>query len=161
MGAGHDARADAGGYPSAQTLVSVETKVARPREYLRPDTRPRVQRVALVAMTRLDREALCYAFNACQRLDARLDVLTGLPSEETSRAVIAARGGADTPWRVIGVDDEAAGDIFRYARNESGLLFLVSGIDDKAARTLRDRATSNTTGLGVPWVVVEGRKKQR
>ena len=111
-------------------------------------------------MNRLDREALCYALNACQRMNARLDILTNLPPEETDRAVISARGTADTPWRLIRI--RGSGDeIQRYARNESGLLLITSGIADESARKLRDKLGLDRAQLGMPWVVVEGKQPHR
>lgn len=120
--------------------------------------RPRVRRVALLAMDRLDRDTLCYALSACQRMDARLDILTNLPSEETNRVVIGARGTTDTPWRIIRIGGECGDDVFRYARNESGLLFLASSANDGKARKLRSKSGPNGMLLGISWVVVEGRQ---
>ena len=154
-------RSDGGGNPLSQTTASADAEAARVLVYPNPDARPRVQRIALVTMSRLDREALCYALNACQRMDARLDILTNLPPEETDRAVIAARGAADTPWRVFRVGGESGDDIRRYARNESGLLFLASGAGDETARKLRDKSASDGIRLGVPWVEVEGKQGHR
>ena len=152
-------RSDGGGNPLSQTVVSADAEALQAPVYPNPDARPRVQRIALVAMDRLDREALCYALNACQRMDARLDILTNLPLEETDRAVIAARGAADTPWRVFRVGGESGDDIRRYARNESGLLFLASGVGDETARKLRAKSGSDRMRLGVAWVVVEGKQR--
>ncbi len=127
--------------------------------YPKADARPRVQRIALVAMNRLDGEAFCYALHACQRMDARLDILTNLPPDEINQAVIAKRGAADTPWRVIRVDVESGDDILGYAQNEPALLFLASGAGDETARELRGKFALAGTRLGVPWVVVEGKPR--
>ncbi len=107
-------------------------------------------------MNRLDCSALSYALNACRRMDARLDILTNLPPEETDRAVITARGSTDTPWRIIRVSGETDNDVFLYLQTESGLLFLASDIHDAAARKLRDRSGNQGLRLGVPWVEVDG-----
>ncbi len=125
--------------------------------YTTTDARPRVQRIALVAMKRLDGEVFCYALNACQRMDARLDILTNLPPEETNRAVIAKRGAADTPWRVIRIGTNSAADVLGYVQSEPALLFLTSGVADETARKLRDKFALAGTRLGVPWVMVEGK----
>lgn len=145
--------------PPSQAVVSADRETAEAALYPKQGDRLRVQRIALVAMNRLDREALCYALNVCQRMDARLDILTNLPPEETDRAVIAARGAADTPWRVLRVGGESGDDIRRYARNESGLLFLASGVGDETARKLRAKSGSDRMRLGVAWVVVEGKQR--
>lgn len=123
--------------------------------------RPRIKRIALVATNRLSRDALCYALNACRRMDARLDILTNLPPEEADRAVIAARGASDTPWRVVSIGHETRDDILRYVRNESGLLLLASASDDQTARRIWDTPGPNRLQLGVPWVEVEGKQEQR
>ncbi len=147
--------------PLSQAVVSADAEAAEATLYPNQEIRSRVQRIALVAMNRLDREALCYALNVCQRMDARLDILTNLPPEDTDRAVIAARGAADIPWRIIPIDGESGDDIRRYAQDESGLLFLASGVGDGIARKLRDKLGSDRIRLGVPWVVVEGKQRHR
>jgi len=119
--------------------------------------RLKVRRIALLAMDRLDLDALCYALSACVRLDARLDILTNLPPDETDSVVIGARGRADTRWRVIRVDGECRNDIFRYARNESGLLFFASSTGDEKALRLRNDFGLNGMPPGISWVMVESR----
>lgn len=126
--------------------------------YPNADTRPRVRRIALVTIDRMDGEALCYALNACQRMDARLDILTNLPPEVTDRAVMDARGTMDTPWRVIRMGGERDDEVFRYARDETGLLLLASSACDEKARRLRDKTGPNGMRIGISWVVVEGRR---
>lgn len=156
-GSTEDSRSNGGGTPSSQTRASIDAEAAKSPVRPNPDIRYRVKRIALITMDRLDGEALCYALNACQRMDARLDILTNLPPEETNPAVVAARGAADTPWRVFQTRGESGDDIFRYARNESGLLFFASGVGDETAWKLRGKFGSNGIRLGVPWVVVEGK----
>lgn len=116
-----------------------------------------MKHVALIALDHLDREAFCYALNARQRMDAQLDILTKLPPEEVHRAVIEARGTANTPWRVIQVGDDRDDEISRYVSDQSGLLFLASSYSDTEARSLRDKFWANGPRLGIAWVVVEGR----
>ena len=108
-------------------------------------------------MDRLDVDALCYALNVCWRLDARLDILTNLPSEETDRAVIRARGPTDTPWRIVRIGGDRGDDVFRYARNEPGLLFLASSTDDEKALRLWNKSGPDGIPPGISWVMVESR----
>jgi hypothetical protein len=108
-------------------------------------------------MDRLDADALCYALNVCQRLDARLDILTNLPPKEADRVVIAVRGRGDTPWRVIGIGGERGDDVYRYARTESGLLFLASSARDEKALRLRTSPGRDEMPPGISWVTVESR----
>jgi hypothetical protein len=119
---------------------------------------PRVKRIALIAIDGLDPDALCYTLNACQRLDACLDILTNLPHRETDRAVVGMRGKTDTPWRIIRVDAESGDHIFRYARDESGLLFLASAAGDEKALGFRNSAGRNGPRSGISWVVVESKR---
>ena len=120
--------------------------------------RPKVRRVALLAVDRLDPDALCYALNACQRLGACLDVLTNLPSQEADRVVIGARGRADTPWRIIRIGGECGDDVVRYVGSESGLLFLASSAGDEKALGFRNDSGPHALQPGVSWVVVESRQ---
>ena len=150
-------RSGASGGPPSEAAAA---EAAQFPAYTNRGATGRLKRVALVTMNRLDREALCYALNACQRMNARLDILTNLPPEETDRAVISARGTADTPWRLIRIR-ESGDEIHRYARNASGLLLIASGIADESTRKLRDRVGSDRTQLGIPWVVVEGKQPHR
>jgi hypothetical protein len=117
--------------------------------------RPKARRIALLAIDRIDLDALCYALNVCQRMDARLDILTNLPSEEADRVVIGARGRGDTPWRVIGIGGEWGDEVFRYARNASGLLFLASSASDEKALRLRNSYGPDGMPPGISWVMVE------
>jgi len=119
--------------------------------------RLKVRRVALVAIDRLDPDALCYALNACQRMDACLDILTNLPSEEADRIVVGARNRTDTPWRIIRIGGECDDDVIRYARDESGLLFLTSSADEEKALGFRNRSDPEGLRPGISWVVVESR----
>jgi hypothetical protein len=123
--------------------------------------RSRVRRVALLAIDRLDPDALCYALNACQRLGACLDVLTNLPSQEADRVVIGARGRGDTPWRIIRIGGEGGDDVCRYARNESGLLFLTSSAGDEKALGFHNNSGPDGLRPGISWVVVESRQFAR
>lgn len=120
--------------------------------------RLRVRRVALLAMDDLDLDAVCYALSACERMDARLDVLTNLPAEEANRAVIAARGTSDTPWRIVRIGGDSGDGLSHYVVKEAGLLFLTSSASDEKARSLRDESNPTGNRSGVSWVVVEGRK---
>lgn len=147
------------GTPLSQAVVPAATEAAEATLHPHQEIRSKVRRIALVAMNRLDREALCYALNVCQRMDARLDILTNLSPEEADRAVIAARDATDIPWRIIPIDGESGDDIRRYVLNEPALLFLASGIGDQTARKLRDKSASAGIRLGVPWVVVEGKQR--
>jgi hypothetical protein len=126
--------------------------------YPNADTQPRIRRIALVAMDRMDGDALCYALNACQRMDARLDIVTNLPPEETDRAVMEARGAADTPWRHIPVGGERGDEVLGYARDETGLLLLASSANDEKARKLRDISGPKGMRIGISWVAVEGKQ---
>lgn len=92
----------------SRTTGSADTSAATSRECGNHDARPRIQRIALVTMNRVDQAALCYALNACQRMDARLDILTDVRTEETNRAVIEARAETDTPWRIIRIDGKTS-----------------------------------------------------
>lgn len=78
--------------------------------------RLRVRRVALLAIDGLDLDAICYALSACQRMNARLDVLTNLPAEETDRAVISARGTSDIPWRIFRIDGDCGDELVQYVK---------------------------------------------
>jgi hypothetical protein len=119
--------------------------------------RPKVRRIALLAIDRLDPDALCYALNVCRRLDARLDILTNLLSEEADRVVIQARGPTDTPWRIVRIRGESGDDVFRYARNEPGLLFLTSSTGDAKALRLWTSSGPDRIPSGISWVTVESR----
>lgn len=119
--------------------------------------RPNVRRVALIAIDRLDPDAMCFALNACRRVNARLDVLTNLPVEEADRAVIEMRSRVDTPWRIIRIVGESGEEIFRYARDETGLLFLTSSADDDKACRIRDSSGSDGLRPGISWVIVESK----
>lgn len=90
-------------------------------------------------------------------MDASLVVLNNLPPEEADRQVWAVRGRAVTPWRTIRNRGARNDDVFRYARNESGLLFVASSAGDEKA--LGFRISSGPGGLrpGISWVVVEPR----
>ena len=115
----------------------------------------RIHRVALVTMDSLHREALGYTFSACERMEARLDILSNLPPEETNRAVSTERSASDTPWRFVPIRDTRGKDLFDYLRNEPGLLFLASDKADETAWKLRDRLVCARIGLRIPWVMVE------
>jgi hypothetical protein len=91
-------------------------------------------------------------------MDARLDVLTNLPAEEANRAVIAARGTSDTPWRIVRIGGDSGDGLSHYVADEAGLLFLTSSASDEKARRLRDESNPTGNRSGVSWVVVEGRK---
>jgi hypothetical protein len=124
------------------------------------DARPREKHIALVAVDHLDRDALCYVLNACQRMDARLDLLTGLPPQEIDRSVAAARAGKDTPWRLVALAGGGREVVDRYAKNQPGLLFLASGGSDRSARRLRNDFDLQGMRPGIPWVVVENKPKR-
>ena len=120
--------------------------------------RAKVRRIALLAIDRLDPDALCFALSACRRLEASLDVLTDLPSEEADRAILEMRSKADTPWRIIRIGGTSGGDVFRYVRDESGLLFVTSSDSDEEARRLRSGVGTDLLPPGISWVVVERRR---
>jgi len=128
------------------------------------EARPRERHIALVAVDHLDRDALCYVLNACQRMDARLDLLTGLPPDEIDRSVAAERDGKDTPWRLVALEGAGAGTgrevVDRYAKCQHGLLFLACGGSDRSARRLRDDLDRQGMRPGIPWVVVENKPKR-
>lgn len=154
-----DPRSD--GNPLSQAVASAAAEGDDAALSPNQDLRPKVQRIALVTMNCMDRAALCYALNACQRMDARLDILTNLSTEETNRAVMMARGAADTPWRVIRVDGKPSDAIIRYARNEPGLLFLVSGIGDETAARMKNISPSQGSPSGALWVEVANKRRRK
>ena len=120
--------------------------------------RPKVRRIALLAVDRLDPDALCYALNACQRLDACLDVLTNLPPEEADRVVVGMRGGTDTPWRTIRISGASGDDLYQYAKSESGLLFIALRAGDEKALELRGDSDPDGLQPSLSWVMVESRQ---
>jgi hypothetical protein len=106
----------------------------------------------------IDLNAICYALNACQRMDARLDVLTNLLPEVANRAIMETRGTLDTPWRLIPVRGEHGDEVLRYAKNEPALLFITASARDEKASRLRARSEPGGVPLGVSWLVVDCRQ---
>jgi hypothetical protein len=111
----------------------------------------------LLAIDRLDPDALCFVLNACQRVSASLDVLTDLPSKEADRAVIEMPSRGDTPWRIVRIGGASSSDVLRYARDESCLQFIASSVGDEEARRLWSSTGAGVLPAGISWVVVERR----
>jgi hypothetical protein len=116
------------------------------------------RRVALAVQGRVELKALHYARNACERMDADLDVLTDLPEGglradiEPQRADLAQAGHR---LEVVRLGRDILAGILDYARARRGLLFVVVSAEDAVAERLLARS-SDSRHLDVPWVVVTG-----
>jgi hypothetical protein len=120
-------------------------------------TRP-ARRVALAVQGRLQGGALRYAQNACERLDADLDVLTNLADDRLHAAVASARQDLEPGGHrveVVHLGGDVLKGIVHYARERHGLLFVVVSAADAFTDTV---VAGHGTGrrLDVPWVVVAG-----
>jgi hypothetical protein len=112
--------------------------------------------VALAVQGQVEPHALRYARNACERMDADLDLLTDL-AEAPLKAVVEpqARDLAESGRRleVVRLGRDILTGILDYARARSGLLFVVVSAENEVAERVVARATE-CRHLDVPWVVV-------
>ncbi len=116
------------------------------------------RRVALAIQGRVEPKALRYARNACERMDADLDVLTDLPEGGLQAAIESQRADlAQTGHRLelLSLGRDVLTGILDYARARRGLLFVVVSAEDAVAERLLARST-DSRHLDVPWVVVTG-----
>lgn len=116
------------------------------------------RRVALAVQGRIAPKALRYARNACDRMDADLDLLTDLAEGGLGSAVAPARADlarAGHRLEIVGLGRDILSGILDYARARRGLLFVVVSAEDPVADRLLARAT-HSRHLDVPWVVVAG-----
>lgn len=115
------------------------------------------RRVALAVQGEVRAGALRYARNACERMDADLDVLTDL-SEGRIQAAIDPQAQplpAGHRLEIVRLGRDLLTGILDYARGRRGLLFVVVSADDAVAERLIARSTDRRH-LDVPWVVVTG-----
>jgi hypothetical protein len=116
------------------------------------------RRVALAVQGQVQPGALRYARNACERLDADLDILTSLP-EGGLRAVIDPErhslAEAGRRVEIIRLGRDILRGVVHYARSRSGLLFVVVSAEDAFAERVI-AGFSDSRHLDVPWVVVAG-----
>ena len=114
------------------------------------------RRIALAVQGRLQAGALRYAHNACERLDADLDVLTDLPEAGLQAGIeLARRSLAERGHRVgiVRLGRDVLKGIVQYARERHGLLFVVVSADDAFADSVVT-GHGGSRRVDVPWVVV-------
>ncbi len=135
----------------------VRLSIALPYED-QPGTLPAApRRVALAVQGEVRAGALRYARNACERMDADLDLVTDL-SEGGIQAAIGPQVQPLVPGHrleIVRLGRDLLTGILDYARGRRGLLFLVVSADDAVAERLIAGSTDRRH-LDVPCVVVTG-----
>ncbi|MGD2075631.1 MAG: hypothetical protein PVI91_03275 [Gammaproteobacteria bacterium] len=111
--------------------------------------------IALVAERRLQPGALRYALSVCERLSARLEVLTGPALPNVELQLSRACQERDVPWRVVPIGSSLEDEIPHYVKTVAGLLFLVTGAGDAVAeRVVHDGGRSRRFSGDVALVIV-------
>jgi hypothetical protein len=115
------------------------------------------RRVALAVQGEVKPGALRYARNACERMDADLDVLTDLSDGQIQGAIDPQTQplAAGHRLEIVRLGRDLLAGILDYARRRRGLLFVVVSADDAVAERLIVGSTQQRH-LDVPWVVVTG-----
>lgn len=115
------------------------------------------RRVALAVQGEVKAGALRYARNACERMDADLDVLTDLNEGQLKAAIQPQVQPLPAGHRleIVRLGRDLVSGILDYARGRRGLLFVVVSADDAVAERLM-AGSSGRRHLDVPWVVVAG-----
>lgn len=115
------------------------------------------RRVALAVQGKVKSGALRYARNACERMDADLDVLTDLSDGQLQAAIAPQTQPLPAGHRleIVRLGRDLLAGILDYARGRRGLLFVVVSADDAVAERLIAGSTDRRH-LDVPWVVVTG-----
>lgn len=133
----------------------VRLSVSLPRG-VRAEGSPR--RVALAMQGRVEPKALRYARNACERMDADLDLLTDIAESGLKRAIepqVRDLAQAGHRLEIVRLRRDVLGGILEYALSRRGLLFVVISAQDLVAERVMSQATDERH-LAVPWVVVTG-----
>lgn len=126
-----------------------------PSQTLKPATR----RIALVSNDRGIDGLLEYAIETCQRLDARLDLLTPAvcgAGEITAQERRLRQAGVD--FLRISLGAGPVDDVLAYIASHPSLLFLLASPEDGVAKTLlEDVIPQRGRRLQVPLVLIEDR----
>lgn len=114
------------------------------------------RRVALAVQNQLQPGALRYARNACERLDADLDILTTLSTGGLQEAIEPERRSlvdAGHQVEIIRTGRDILRGVVHYAQARSGLLFVVVSAEESFSERVM-AGFSDSRHLDVPWVVV-------
>lgn len=159
---------DAGDYLSMHDKMQVlgygkDAPGITARPHLKVIKKPVAKRIALISDGRGLGAPLDYAIEACQRQDARIDLLLhGTIDTESISALEKQAQLAGIDCQTIQLGVSAVDDIINYIQQQHSLIFMVAMPDDMVARTLIEEVIPKSARrITVPLVLIEEKASMR